>query len=438
MGRGHHQYSKTFLKMPKTMPRHFALIDCNNFFVSCERVFRPDLEEKATVVLSGNDGCVIARSNEAKILGLKMGEPWFKVIERGKHHGITAFSSNFALYADMSNRVMNVLSAFSPVQERYSVDESFLDLTGFSDIRQQAVDIRDTIREHLGIPVCVGIGPSKTLAKLANHVAKQHPDSPGIFSYNALTPSQKHSLLEKIDIREVWGIGRRLLPALNKMGIKTVLDLRETDIGTMQRRYGITMRKLVEELREIPCLDIHEIDPPQKQITASRSFGKRIRALDDLKNAVAHFTSKVSRKLRQQGSVASMIRVFITTGPHIPAGQRHHPALSVPFPVPTNNTLDICRYAIQGLEAIYHPGYAYKKAGVTLCEISSSCLLQQDLFAAEDKGPLMQAMDAMNGRFGNGTLRISHDHAKRNWLSRCERISPGYTTDWQGIAVCSA
>jgi len=418
------------------MPQSIALVDCNNFYVSCERVFRPDLENKPVVVLSNNDGCVVARSGEVKALGVNMGEPWFKIRDTARRHGIIAFSSNYALYADMSNRVMNVLSTFSPYQEVYSIDESFLDLTGFADIRSHASEIRRTVRRYLGIPVCVGIGPTKTLSKLANHVAKKHPRSEGVFDYNVLTGSQRQSVLKNIGVNDVWGIGKKLSASLHAQGIETVLQLRDANAKGMRAKHGVVMERIIAELNGISCIGVTDIDPPKKQIVSSRSFGQTVEDIDDLKDAIAHFVTNAALKLRAQGSVAGIVQVFIMTDRFRNDQPQYNPSMSLPIPVPTDDSLLISQWAGRGLDAIFRKGYFYKKAGVILSEISDKSLAQTDMFAPIRKPELMHAMDSVNARFGKGALRLSQDGSRRSWSMRQENRSPEYTTRWDEVAVC--
>ena len=281
-----------------------ALVDCNNFYVSCERVFRPDLRHTPLVVLSNNDGCVVSRSNEAKALGVKMGQPWFQARDLAEAHGILALSSNYALYADMSNRVMQILSEFSPRQEVYSIDECFVDLTGMPEPKAIGQQIRERVNAWTGIPVCVGIGPSKTLAKLANHIAKKHPRSPGVFNYNALTPAQQTKLLAQIAVSEVWGVGRRLTAQLQAQGIHSVQDLRSAHTPTLRSAFGVVMEKTQRELQGTACMDLQEAVSPKKQIIASRSFGQPVPALPVLQEAISHFVALACAKLRAQTAQA--------------------------------------------------------------------------------------------------------------------------------------
>lgn len=420
------------------MEKNLALVDCNNFFVSCERVFRPDLEGRPVIVLSSNDGCAIARSNEAKALGIRMGEPWFKVKDLPKYRDVVVFSSNFPLYSDLSNRVKYLLADFSPVQEVYSVDESFLDLTGFDDIKERMVAIRETVAKRIGIPVCVGVGPTKTLAKLANFVAKKHPRSKGVFHYNVLTEQQKAALLKQIPIDEVWGVGRRLNRSLISRGIETVYQLREADIRTMRSRYGVVMERLISELRGISCIDMVDVSPPKKQILSSRSFGELITGIDDLENAIAFHATKIGKQLRKQRSIAGMVHVFLMTDRFRQDKPQYHPHVSFPLIDATNSTIEINRYAMMGLHQIFKPGYEYKKAGACVSELSPESVFSPDMFTDPKRRKIMQVMDEINDRFGNGTLRLSQDDMMhRRWRPKVDRVSPRYTTSWDELAECS-
>lgn len=420
------------------MERVIALVDCNNFFVSCERVFRPDLESRPVVVLSSNDGCVISRSNEAKALGIQMGEPWFKIKNKPDYRYVTVFSSNFPLYSDMSNRVKETLSCFSPVQEAYSIDESFLDLAGFKNIRERAYDIRHTIWRDTGIPVCVGVAPTKTLAKLANFIAKKHVRSKGVFIYGALDADQKTRLLSHIPIREVWGIGRRLATSLDKLGIVNACQLRQMDHRMVRAKYGVTLERLVLELNEIPCLALVEVDPPNKQILSSRSFGMAITDMPDLENALAFHATKVARSLRKQKSVAGLLHVFLSTSRFSEKALQYHPYLTLPFPVPTSDTMEIAKYALAGLKQIYRKGFAYKSAGLCVSELQNESVSNLDMFTNAPNQQLMKVMDDINDRFGNGTIRICVNDLNRRWVPRHDNVSSIYTKCWDEIpeAVC--
>lgn len=340
-------------------PRSIALIDCNNFYVSCERLFRPDLLNRPVVVLSNNDGCAVSRSQEAKALGIKMGGPIFEVADLVKKHNIAVFSSNYALYADLSNRVMSILAEYSPVHEVYSIDESFLDLTGFDDIVARTKAMRQKVMTDTGIPVCVGVGPSKTLAKLANFMAKRHPRSAGVFNFNLLSSSQVDSVLKNLPVEEVWGIGRKLTASLSTYGINTVLQLRDSDVASLRNKFGVVMEKTIRELRGEACIELDEVAPAKKQIISSRSFGKNVTAIEDIQDALTHFVSNAARKLREQGSIAGMLQVFIQTNRFRTELPQYNPTLAIPLVQATSNTINLQRYALSGLAAMFKPGYEY-------------------------------------------------------------------------------
>jgi DNA polymerase V len=414
-----------------------ALVDCNNFYVSCERVFRPDLARVPLVVLSNNDGCVVSRSNEAKALGIKMGQPWFECKELAEEHGILAFSSNYALYADLSNRVMSILSDFAPRHEVYSIDECFVDLTGMPKLREVSYAMRERVGMWTGIPVCVGIGPTKTLAKLANHVAKKHPRSKGVFNYNALSEGQKSLLLQRIPVEEVWGVGRKLTKRLECHRIRTVQDLKQAHVATLRAEFGVVMEKIQRELQEVPCIELQEIQPDRQQIIASRSFGKMVTELPILQDALSTFVANACAKLRGQGSHAAVIQVFLQTNRFRKDLPQYMPSLAVPLPYPTNDSLEVNRWASFLCERLFKPEYQYKKAGIMLSEISPVTHRQGDLLAGDvsSNGKLMLALDTLNQRFGRGTVKVSTQGAFKDWQMRQERKSPNYTTDWNEVPM---
>ena len=418
-----------------TPVQQLALVDCNNFYVSCERVFRPDLTRVPMVVLSNNDGCAVSRSNEAKALGIRMGQPWFECKALAEEHGILAFSSNYALYADMSNRVMSILSQFSPRHEVYSIDECFVDLTGIRKLRDVSYTMRQRVGMWTGIPVCVGIGPTKTLAKLANHVAKKHPRSKGVFNYNELTDEQKAKLLKQIPVEEVWGVGRKLTKKLAIHGVQTVHDLRHAHVPTLRSEFGVVMEKIQRELQEVPCIELQEIQPDKQQIISSRSFGNMVTELVILQDALSTFVANACAKLRAQKSHAAVIQVFLQTNRFRKDLPQYNPSLAVPLPYPTNDSLEVNRWASYLCERMFKPGYQYKKAGIMLSEISPVTHRQGDLLEpvalANDK--LMLALDTLNQRFGRGTVKVSTQGAFRDWEMRQERKSPNYTTAWDEV-----
>ena len=338
--------------------QQLALVDCNNFYVSCERVFRPDLAQVPLVVLSNNDGCVVSRSNEAKALGVKMGQPWFECKALAEQHGMLAMSSNYALYADMSNRVMQILSDFAPRHEVYSIDECFVDLTGLPQLRELSYAMRERVGQWTGIPVCVGIGPTKTLAKLANHVAKRHPRSRGVFNYNDLSDAQKSHLLQRIPVDEVWGVGRQLTRRLSQHGITTVLDLRDAHVATLRAEFGVVMEKTQRELQEIACIEMQDVQPARQQIICSRSFGQMVTELPVLQDALSTFVANACAKLRAQNSHAAVMQVFLQTNRFRRDLPQYMPSLAVPLPEPTDDTLEVNRWAHHLCHRMFKPEYA--------------------------------------------------------------------------------
>jgi DNA polymerase V len=414
------------------MTAQIALVDCNNFYVSCERAFRPDLRNVPVVVLSNNDGCAVSRSNEAKELGIKMGQPWFQCKELAEEHGILALSSNYALYADMSNRVMSILASYAPRQEVYSIDESFLDLTGVPKLRELSYEMRERVLRWTGIPVCVGIGPTKTLAKLANHVAKKHPRSKGVFNYNDLSDAQQTKLLNQISVDEVWGVGRKISKRLALHGIQTVEELRLAHTPTLRSEFGVVMEKTQRELQGIACIDLEEHAPDKRQIISSRSFGKPITELAVVQDALSVFVANATAKLRAQGGQAALVQVFLQTNRFKPEEPQYNPSMAVPLPQPTNNSLVINRWVQHVAELLWRDGYNYKKAGIMLSEISPVSMVQGDLLEPQVTvdNRLMKAIDGLNSRFGRGTVKVSTGGMRGEWGMRQERKSPNYTTDW--------
>jgi DNA polymerase V len=419
--------------------RSIALIDCNNFYVSCERVFNPKLHGRPVVVLSNNDGCAVARSNESKALGIPMGAPWFKYKELAKQHGIIAFSSNYALYADMSNRVMSILRQFSPVQEIYSIDESFLDLTGFErrDLVKYGQKMRGTILKGTGLPVCVGIASTKTLAKLANHCAKKRPQFDGVCDFNNMSLQVLDNLLMSIDVGEVWGVGRKLAPKLNEIGIKSVLDLKRADTGRLRRHFSVVMEKTIRELNGTVCIEMEEVAPPKQQIVSSRSFGVPVTALEELAQSVSLYISRAAEKLRNQQSYAGSLTVFIHTSRFRENDPQYSNSRTIALSSHTDSTTRLAQIAVWTLGTIYQPGYNYSKAGVMLGEIVPAAGVQGDMFgntipnAKSDS--LMEVMDRINTKMGKGTLIVGSQGYGQPWAMRQQSKSQAYTTNWNEL-----
>jgi len=417
------------------MPRQLALIDCNNFYVSAERVFRPDLQNVPLVVLSNNDGCAVSRSNEAKALGIRMGQPWHECRGLAQTHGVVALSSNYALYADMSNRVMAILREFSPLNEVYSIDECFVDLTGMPKLRDISYAMRERVLQWTGIPVCVGIGPTKTLAKLANHVAKKHPRSKGVFNYNDLTPAQQDHLLSRIEVEEVWGVGRRIAKRLAEHHIHHAGQLRDAHTATLRADFGVVLEKTQRELQGIACIELEEVAPNKKQIVCSRSFGQSVSESAVLKDAMSTFVANACAKLRAQQSQTGLLQVFLHTNGFRRDLPQHHPSMALPLPQPTNDSLEVNRWAAQMVDHLYKPSYGYKKAGIMLSDITPVAHQQADWLTegAPSDSRLMQTLDGLNQKYGRGTVKVSTQGAHKQWHMRQERKSPNYTTVWNDI-----
>src|SRR5664280_2427706 len=383
-----------------------ALVDCNNFYVSCERVFRPDLIGKPVAVLSNNDGCIVARSAEVKDLGVKMGVPVFQVQHLINQHNIQLFSSNYTLYADMSARVMSTLEEFAPSLEVYSIDEAFLDLTGVchKDPIAYGHRIRKAVFRATGIPVCVGMGPTKTLAKLANFAAKKWKNTGGVLDLSE--PVRREKLMRIVPVGEVWGIGSRTAAKLNQLGINTVWDLATQPSKRMQAQLTIVVARTVMELNGIPCLELEEITPNKQQIVCSRSFSRRLTEYQELSEALAEFCTRAAEKLRQQHSVTGCITVFIRTNPFNPKEPQYQRAASVKLDAATQDTRAIIATANRMLKEIFRPGYNYQKCGVQLSHIQpESSPGQMELFDFADNSlptesrPLMKIVDQINRRF---------------------------------------
>lgn len=423
------------------MQRAIALVDCNNFYVSCERVFQPRLEGKPVVVLSNNDGCIVSRSQEAKDLGLKMAAPWHQMKALARRHGIIAFSSNYTLYADLSSRVMSLLQRFSPHQEVYSIDESFLDLGGItSNHAAYAQTIRATIRQCVGLPVCIGIAPSKTLAKLANHIAKKYPHFSGVCDFNALGGDELDTLLATIPVGDVWGVGRRSADALEGMGIRSVLDLKRTPSRRLRAQFSVVFERIVEELNGIACLELEDVAPAKQQIICSRSFGMLTSLLADLEQAAIAYTTRAAEKLRQQHSMAGGIQVYIRTNPHKTREPQYLQSIHIPLHEPTNDSRVFCRAALHGLHQIYRSGYAYQKVGITLTQIIPVSEQPRTLFDdpvdRQKSLALMSTLDCINRKMGCGTVKLLGEGINQRWAMRNEYRSKRYTTEWNELAVC--
>lgn len=417
-----------------------ALVDCNNFYVSCERVFNPKLKGKPVVVLSNNDGCAVARSNEVKALGIKMGEPWFKMQDVAKQHGIIPLSSNYSLYGDMSARVMSILSNFSPQQEIYSIDECFLDLAGFEpqSLMSYGQKIRQAVGQGVGIPVCVGIAETKTLAKLANHCAKKGlAGADGVCDFGRLDESELSQLFSSLAVGEIWGIGRRIAAGLGELGIQTVESLKRADPEYIRQQFSIVVERTVKELNGIPCIELEGAGTARQQIMVSRSFGAPVMNLEDLSESVAYYASTAAEKLRHDRSIAASVCVFIHTNPFKESDPQYQKSIVVPLVNPTDDTMKMVSAALSGLKAIYRPGYQYKKSGVLLMGLHPKATEQATLFddsVEQAKSvQLMQVMDAINKKMGKGSLTVAASGIQKRWSMRREQKSPNYTTEWDEL-----
>ena len=425
--------------------RSIALIDGNNFYVSCERVFQPKLERKPVVVLSNNDGCVVARSAEVKALGVPMGAPWFQLKDLAKQHGIIAKSSNYTLYGDMSQRMHSVIAQFSPDQEIYSIDESFLDLTGFNlDLVDYGQQIRERVRQWIGVPVCVGIGSTKTLAKLANHAAKKAlvpTMADGVCDLNQLASSDLKQLLCILDVGEVWGIGKRISARLNELGVHTVQQLKDSSQIWIKKEFNVVVARTVAELNDESCLELEDVASPKKQIVSSRSFGQPILTLEDMNEAVVSYASRAAEKLRKQGSVAGAIQVFVETNRFKPNEPQYNNAVTVKLLKPSSNSFLLGEAAIYGMRKIFKYGYAYKKCGVMLMDLVPEGSVPVDLFSGFDEPEtkraknLMATLDEINSRMGRGTVRSAGEGVQKAWAMRSDNKSKAFTTDWKQLAL---
>ncbi|TRW25480.1 Y-family DNA polymerase [Klebsiella michiganensis] len=416
----------------------FALCDVNSFYASCETVFRPDLKGRPVVVLSNNDGCVIARSAEAKPF-VKMGEPYFKQKDMFRRHGIIAFSSNYELYADMSNRVMTTLEELSPRCEIYSIDEAFCDLTGVRncrDLTDFGREIRETVLRRTHLTVGVGIAQTKTLAKLANHAAKQwQRQTGGVVDLSNLERQRK--LMALLPVDEVWGVGRRISKKLESMGIDTVLKLADTDIRFIRKHFNVVLERTVRELRGEPCLGLEEFAPVKQEIVCSRSFGGRITEYHEMRQAICSYASRAAEKLRGEHQYCRFISAFVKTSPFALNEPYYGNSASVKLLTPTQDSRDIITAATKCLDAIWRDGHRYQKAGVMLGDFYSQGVAQLNLF--DDNAPrqnsekLMEVLDHLNAKDGRGTLYFAGQGIQTSWQMKREMLSPRYTTRYTDL-----
>ncbi|MES4784374.1 Y-family DNA polymerase [Raoultella ornithinolytica] len=416
----------------------FALCDVNSFYASCETVFRPDLKGRPVVVLSNNDGCVIARSAEAKPF-VKMGEPYFKQKDVFRRNGVICFSSNYELYADMSNRVMTTLEELSPRCEIYSIDEAFCDLTGVRNCRNLTDfgrEIRETVSRRTHLTVGVGIAQTKTLAKLANHAAKQwQRQTGGVVDLSNIEKQRK--LMGALPVDEVWGVGRRISKKLEAMGIKTVLQLADTDIRFIRKHFNVVLERTVRELRGEPCLGLEEFAPVKQEIVCSRSFGGRITEYHEMRQAICTYASRAAEKLRGEHQYCRFISAFVKTSPFVLNEPYYGNSASVKLLTPTQDSRDIIAAATRCLDAIWKDGHRYQKAGVMLGDFYSQGVAQLNLF--DDNAPrqnsekLMEVLDHLNAKNGRGALYFAGQGIQTAWQMKREMLSPRYTTRYSDL-----
>ncbi|HGY1204157.1 TPA: Y-family DNA polymerase [Citrobacter braakii] len=419
----------------------FALVDVNSFYASCETAFRPDLKGRPVVVLSNNDGCVIARNAEAKTVGVKMGDPYFKQKDLFRRYGVVCFSSNYELYADMSSRVMFTLEALSPRCEIYSIDEAFCDLTGVRNCRvleDFGRELKDAVYQNTGLAVGVGIAQTKTLAKLANHAAKKwQTQTGGVVDLSNLERQRK--LMVALPVDEVWGVGRRISKKLEAMGIKTVLDLADTDIRFIRKHFNVVLERTVRELRGEPCLGLEEFAPVKQEIVCSRSFGERITDYDAMRQAICTYASRAAEKLRGEYQYCRFISTFVKTSPFALNEPYYGNSASVKLLTPTQDSRDIIAAATRSLDAIWKDGHRYQKAGVMLGDFFSQGVAQLNLFDENapraGSGRLMEVLDHLNDKEGKGTLYFAGQGIQQQWQMKREMVSPRYTTRFSDLLI---
>ena len=414
----------------------FGLADCNNFYASCERAFKPWLRTTPIVVLSNNDGCVIARSNETKALGIKMGVPAYQIKDDVDKYGIEVFSSNYTLYGDMSNRVMSMLGSFVEDMEVYSIDEAFLNLDGFEqwDLKEYGEQIVRSVTKGTGIPISMGIAPTKTLAKVANKFAKKYPNYKGVCLID--TEDKRVKALQLTEIGDVWGIGRQHAKMLAQYGVKNAYDFAQLPVAWVRQKMTVVGERMWKELNGESCIDMELAPAPKKQICTSRSFGHMVTDLAEMEEAVSTYASMCAEKLRAQKSCAASLMVFIHTNNFRSDLPQYYKNFVIKLPVPTNSTLELVKYALAALRLIFVKGYQFKKAGVIITEIVDDNAVQMNLFDNFDRekhAKLMKVMDRLNSGFDNRKLSLAIQGSGRKWKLRREKLSPCYTTNLREV-----
>lgn len=410
----------------------YSLVDCNNFFASCERVFQPNLRNVPIVVLSNNDGCVVARSNEAKALGIPMGEPVFKLTRLIEQHGIAVFSSNYSLYGDMSHRVMSILSQFVEDMEIYSIDEAFLSLKGFENynLEEYGRNIVRTVTRGTGIPVSMGIAPTKTLAKVASKFAKKYKGYNGVCIID--TEEKRIKALKQFEIGDVWGIGRRYQKKLEYHSIRTAFDFTQKSESWVRNMMTVVGVRTWKELRGISAIDLEKVAPDKQTICTSRSFGEMIGDFDTLMESVANFTASCTRKLRTQRSCAGMLQVFIYTNRFREDLPQYYNSRIITLPTPTNDVTELIHYARLALKNVYKEGYQYKKAGVIVMDLVPQNNVQLNLFDERDRvkhEKVLKVLDEVHKKYGTKVLKVAAQGTGKKWALKSEYLSKQYTTN---------
>ncbi len=418
--------------------KKIALIDCNSFYVSCERLFKPKLLNKPVVVLSNNDGCVISRSNEAKALGIKMGEPFFKVKDLVSKHKVFVFSSNYALYGDLSRRVMKILKTFSPNVEIYSIDEAFLDLSFVEENKTEelAKEIRNRILKWTGIPTSVGISNTKTLSKVANHIAKKN--NTGVMY---LDPKYSDEYLKKFEIQDIWGVGRQLTKFFIKNNILTAFDLKNVSNTWIKKSTNVLSAKTVMELRGIPCIDLLPHSEKRKSCCVSRSFGRKVSNLEELKEAITAHSLNATEKIRTDEQITRSITVFIRTSPFNKDKRYYSNSHTIELPIDTNNSLEIVKYALEALDKIYKPGYLYQKAGIILSKLKDADKFERNLLTPiieKDLKKLMNAIDLTNTKYGRYSISLAQAGINKSWKMRRQHSSKIDTASFYDLPTIRA
>lgn len=417
----------------------YALVDCNNFFVSCERAFNPKLHNKPVIVLSNNDGCAIARSNEAKQLGIAMGEPLFKIRDLVRRHNVTVLSSNFALYGNLSSRIMSIIQSTVAAVEIYSIDEAFINLTDLANtasVYKICSEISFKIEKYTGIPVSIGIGPSRTLAKIANHIAKKNNIANRVFYLDSTSKIDK--ILAGFKISDIWGIGRQYENKLHNLSINTAAELAKLPESIAKRVFNVVMWRTIQELNGISCIELPDNSSNKKQIMVSRSFGHRVTELHELQEALATYVSMAAEKLRLQQSVTGGLYVFLHTGLHGCAESIYKNSLYVSLPSHSNDTRILIHYAKQGLKALFRNGYKYQKVGVILCDFCNAANMQCDLFIDQDlqhNDNLMAIIDNINRKHGKDTIQFAASGLEKSWRMQANNKSRDFTSCWRDLPI---